>query len=54
MDREGARFERVVETMKEKLKTTPAVLQIPVGEGTGFQTMVDLLDMQVREIKEGG
>jgi elongation factor G len=47
MDREGARLERVIENMKDKLKATPALLQVPIGEGINFSTMVDLLDMQV-------
>lgn len=47
MDRNGANLENAVETIKEKLNIIPLILQIPVGEGTKFTGVVDLLTMQV-------
>ena len=51
MDRIGAGFERVVESMRTRLKAKPLVIQIPIGEGPatnsdGFRGIVDLLSMQ--------
>jgi elongation factor G len=46
MDRVGAEFERVVEEMREKLKATPLLLQLPVGAEDKFTGVVDLIDQK--------
>jgi len=46
MDRVGADFERVVEEMREKLKATPLLLQLPVGAEDKFTGVVDLIDQK--------
>ena len=43
MDRVGANFVRVLEMMKERLGTNPVPLQLPIGEGTDFVGIVDLV-----------
>src|SRR5499426_3674664 len=43
MDRVGADFERVVEEMREKLKATPLLLQLPIGAEDKFTGVVDLI-----------
>ncbi|MBV8138935.1 MAG: elongation factor G [Deltaproteobacteria bacterium] len=46
MDRVGAEFERVVEEMREKLKATPLLLQLPIGAEDKFTGVVDLIDQK--------
>jgi elongation factor G len=46
MDRVGAEFERVVEEMREKLKATPLLLQLPVGTEDKFTGVIDLIDQK--------
>ncbi len=46
MDRVGADFERVVQEMREKLKATPLVIQIPVGAEEKFTGVVNLIDQK--------
>ena len=43
MDRVGANYERVLEMMKEQLGANPLPLQLPIGEGTEFEGVIDLL-----------
>ena len=43
MDRVGANFARVLEMMKERLGANPLPLQLPMGEGTDFSGVIDLL-----------
>ena len=43
MDRVGANFERVLEMMRERLGANPVPLQLPMGEGTDFEGVIDLL-----------
>src|SRR5438105_4378320 len=44
MDRVGADFERVVQEMRDKLKATPLVLQLPIGAEEKFTGVVDLVE----------
>jgi len=44
MDRVGAEFERVLEEMREKLKATPLLLQLPVGAEDKFTGVIDLIE----------
>ena len=46
MDRTGADFFKVVKQMKEKLRTNPVPIQIPIGAEDKFQGVVDLVKMK--------
>eukprot|EP00752_Nemacystus_decipiens_P001917 g1846.t1 len=45
LDREGAEFKHVLGTLERRLGVLPLPLQIPVGSGTDFVGMVDLVTM---------
>ncbi len=46
MDRIGADFFKVVESIEKKLKAKPLILQIPVGREESFTGVIDLLAME--------
>ena len=46
MDRMGADFFQVVGQIRERFRTMPLVLQIPVGTESGFRGVVDLVHMK--------
>ncbi len=46
MDRVGAEFERVVQEMRDKLKATPLVIQLPIGSEEKFTGLIDLVEQQ--------
>ena len=46
MDRVGAEFERVVQEMRDKLKATPLLLHLPIGNEDKFTGLVDLVDQK--------
>jgi elongation factor G len=46
MDRMGADFERVVLEMNERLTGSAVPVQLPWGQGDGFNGVVDLIDMK--------
>jgi elongation factor G len=46
LDRTGADFYRVVDTIVDKLNSTPLVLQIPIGAESDFLGVVDLVEMR--------
>jgi len=46
MDRVGADFDHSVETIVERLKCRPLVVQLPVGAEDQFKGVVDLVDMK--------
>ncbi len=46
LDRIGAEFDRVVTEIRERLGAVPVPLQIPIGEESGFQGVVDLIEQQ--------
>ncbi len=46
LDRTGANFFRCVEMMVDRLKATPAVLQLPIGAEGDFIGVVDLMTMK--------
>ena len=46
MDRTGANPEKVMQGMRDKLKTNPVALQIPIGAESAFEGVVDLVKMQ--------
>ncbi len=45
MDRTGADFYRVLESMKERLGVKPVPLQLPIGAETEFKGVIDLVKM---------
>ena len=46
MDRVGADLPRCLKMMRERLKATPVLLQLPIGEEDKFQGMIDLVNMK--------
>ena len=46
MDRTGADFFVAVESIKEKLKANPVILQIPMGSEDNFAGIIDLVNMK--------
>lgn len=54
MDRIGADFFRVLDMMKDRLKTRPVPIQIPIGSEDNFQGMVDLVTMKAEIYKDDG
>ncbi|HZF27855.1 MAG TPA: GTP-binding protein, partial [Gammaproteobacteria bacterium] len=46
MDRAGANFFRVLEQIKERLRSNPVALQLPIGAEEGFTGVVDLIKMK--------
>jgi len=47
-DREGAEPARVMEEMKARLGATPIAIQLPVGIGDDFSSVIDLITMRAR------
>ncbi len=45
LDRVGADFIAAVDSIEERLGVTPLIMQIPIGEETGFIGVVDLVEM---------
>jgi len=48
MDRENVRVERVITSIKNNLDGNFVNMQLPIGEGTDFQGVVDLINMEAR------
>jgi elongation factor G len=46
MDKNGADFEHVLETIRKRLGARPVALQIPVGAEANFKGVVDLIEMK--------
>ncbi|XP_053331710.1 ribosome-releasing factor 2, mitochondrial [Spea bombifrons] len=46
MDKNGASFSYAVDSIKEKLKVQPLLLQLPLGEGKAFRGFVDLVTLE--------
>jgi elongation factor G len=46
MDKNGADFEHVLETIRKRLGAKPVALQIPVGAEANFKGVVDLIEMK--------
>jgi elongation factor G len=46
MDKNGADFEHVLETIRKRLGARPVALQSPVGAEAGFKGVVDLIEMK--------
>src|SRR5262249_54549312 len=47
LDRLGADFKDCINQMTEKLRCTPAICAIPVGESNDFKGNIDLIDYKV-------
>jgi elongation factor G len=55
LDHEKANFEKSVEMLKERLSSNIILIQYPVNEGVGFNSIIDALKMKMlRYSKEGG
>ncbi|CAO2592874.1 Ribosome-releasing factor 2, mitochondrial [Lemmus lemmus] len=46
MDKTGASFNYAVESIREKLKAKPLILQLPIGEARTFQGVVDVVNKE--------
>uniref|UniRef100_G3WZ89 Ribosome-releasing factor 2, mitochondrial n=1 Tax=Sarcophilus harrisii TaxID=9305 RepID=G3WZ89_SARHA len=46
MDKTGASFNYAVDSIREKLKTKPLLLQLPIGEAKSFKGLVDVVTME--------
>jgi elongation factor G len=46
MDKTGADFEMTVESIRDKLRANPILLQIPIGAEDSFAGIIDLIEMQ--------
>ena len=55
LDHEKANFEKSVEMLKERLSNNVILVQFPVNEGIGFNSVIDVLKMKMlRYGKDGG
>jgi elongation factor G len=55
LDHEKANFEKSLEMLKERLSNNIILIQYPVNEGTGFNSIIDVLKMKMlRYTKDGG
>ena len=49
MDRTGANFYRTVDMIKERLQSTPAVIQLPLGGEQEYRGIIDIVKMKAIE-----
>jgi len=55
LDHEKANFEKSIEMIKERLSNNVILIQYPVNEGVGFNSIIDVLKMKMlRYSKDGG
>lgn len=55
LDHEKSNFDRSIEMMRERLTSNLVIIQYPVNEGTGFNSIIDVLKMKMfRYGKDGG
>jgi elongation factor G len=47
-DRDGAEPGRVIEEMKSRLAATPIAIQLPIGIGPSFSSVIDLITLRAR------
>jgi elongation factor G len=52
MDRLGAKFDRVIQQMKERLAAPVAPLQLPWGEESAFQGIIDIVNLKAYQFDE--
>ncbi|MBF8246442.1 MAG: elongation factor G [Rickettsia sp.] len=53
MDRIGADFYKCVAMIKDRLNASPLVINLPVGEGEKFSSIIDLIKMQMVKWEDG-
>jgi elongation factor G len=53
LDRQGANFDKAVNSIRTKLKAVPVVLQMPVGSDSDFNGMIDLITMKYARWDKG-
>jgi elongation factor G len=53
MDRVGANFDRAIGTISDRLKANPAAIQMPIGQETHFQGVIDLIEMRAIQYANG-
>jgi elongation factor G len=46
MDKNGADFEQVLDSIRKRLGARPVAIQIPIGAEAGFKGVIDLMDMK--------
>ena len=54
LDRENAKFDDILNEMREELGTKVAALQFPVKQGEHFNQIIDLLKMKLLKFERGG
>jgi elongation factor G len=55
LDHEKANFEKSIEMLRERLSSNIILIQYPVNEGVGFNSIIDVLKMKMlRYAKDGG
>jgi elongation factor G len=55
LDHEKANFEKTLEMLKERLSSNVILIQYPLNEGTGFNSIIDVLKMKMLKYsKDGG
>lgn len=55
LDHEKANYEKAIEMLKERLSSNIVIVQYPVNEGVGFNSVIDVLKMKMlRYAKDGG
>ena len=54
LDHDKANYEKTVEIAKERISKNIAIVQYPVNEGTGFNTIIDVLLMKQFKFSDNG
>lgn len=54
MDKEHANFERVVRQLNERLSNKVVPLFVPIGQGAGFEGVVDVVECKAWKLETGG
>ena len=54
MDRVGANFERTLQSVRHRLKVNPLAIQMPMGQETEFQGVMDLMGEKAYFYQNGG
>jgi elongation factor G len=55
LDHEKANYEKAIEMLKERLSSNIVIVQYPVNEGVGFNSVIDVFKMKMlRYAKDGG
>jgi len=54
LDHEKSNFEKTIEMMKESFGSNIIMVQFPVNEGTGFDSIIDVITMKMYKFPAGG